>query len=271
MTKIHPTAIVAPGARLGADVVVGPYCVVGEHVELGDGVELVSHVVVEGHTRIGRGTRAYPFVSLGHPPQHLRYAGEPTRLEIGEGNVIREHVSMNTATAQGGGVTRVGNNNFFMVNTHVAHDCTVGSHVVMANNAVLGGHVTVGDYCVFGGNCAVHQFVRIGRYAMITGVCGVAEDVIPYGNAYPFYNNRASLAGLNLIGLKRRGISREQINTLRTAYRLLFAEEGSLKERVDDVAKIYAEHDAVMEIVEFIRADANRKICLPTTGRYVAS
>jgi UDP-N-acetylglucosamine acyltransferase len=154
-----------------------------------------------------------------------------------------------------------------MVNSHVAHDCTVGDNVVMANNAVLGGHVTVGDFSVFGGNCAVHQFVRIGRYTMISGACGVAEDVISYGYAYALYNSRASLAGLNLVGLKRRGFTREQIHTLRTAYRLLFAEEGTLKERLDDVAEMYRDNEAVMEIVNFIRADASRSICLPTTGR----
>jgi UDP-N-acetylglucosamine acyltransferase len=270
MAGAHATSVVAPGAKLGAGVTIGPYCIVGGNVELGDGVELASHVVVDGHTRIGPRTRVYPFASLGQGPQHLKYAGEPTRLEIGADNVIREYVTMNTGTVDGGGITTVGDRNFFMVNTHVAHDCNIGSHVVMANNAVLGGHVTVGDYCVFGGNCAVHQFVRIGRYAMVTGVCGVADDVIPYGNVYPFFNNRASLAGLNLIGLKRRGFSREQIQILRTAYRLLFAAEGSLEERLQDAIKMYRDHEAVMEIVDFIRARQSRNLCLPTTGRYIA-
>lgn len=265
--SVHSTAIVAPGARLGQGVSIGPYCIIGENAVLADNVTLDSHVVVAGHTSIGRNTRVYSFCSLGTPPQHLKYAGEPTRLVIGEGNVIREHVTMNTGTAQGGGITTVGDRNFFMVNTHVAHDCHVGSQVVMANNAVLGGHVTVGDFCVFGGNAAVHQFVRIGRYAMITGVAGVADDVIPYGFAYPLYNVRASLAGLNLVGLKRRGFARDDIRTLRTAYRLLFAEEGTLKERLDDVASMYGGHEAVMEIVNFIRVDTSRSICLPSTGR----
>jgi len=270
MAGIHATALVAPGAKLGERVAIGPYCIVGANVVLGDGVELVSHVLVDGHTSIGARSKVYPFASLGQGPQHLKYAGQPTRLEIGTDNVIREYVTMNTGTAEGGGVTSVGDGNFFMVNTHIAHDCQVGNHVVMANNAVLGGHVTVGDYCVFGGNCAVHQFVRIGRYAMITGVCGVADDVIPYGNVYPFFNNRASLAGLNLIGLKRRGFSREQIHTLRTAYRLLFAAEGSLEERLQDAAAMYRDHEAVIEIVDFINARSSRKLCLPTTGRYIA-
>jgi UDP-N-acetylglucosamine acyltransferase len=267
MADIHPTALVAPGALIGEGVRIGPYCTIGPDVVLGDGVELISHVVVAGHTRIGRKTRIFPFASIGHAPQHLKHAGEPTRLVVGEGNIIREHVTMNTGTVLGGGITTVGDGNFFMVNTHVAHDCHVGSQVVMANNAVLGGHVTVGDYAVFGGNCAVHQFVRIGRYAMISGVCGVADDVIPYGYAYARFNNRASLGGLNLVGLKRRGISREQIVMLRKAYRLLFADEGTLKERLDDVAEMYRGHEAVMEIVNYIRADAGRNICLPNTGR----
>jgi UDP-N-acetylglucosamine acyltransferase len=270
MSKVHATALVAPGAKLGEGVAIGPYCIVGPNVVLEEDVALASHVSVDGYTRIGARTRVYPFASLGQGPQHLKYAGEPTRLEIGADNVIREYVTMNTGTAEGGGVTAIGDRNFFMVNTHVAHDCRVGSHVVMANNAALGGHVSVGDYSVFGGNCAVHQFVRIGRYAMITGVCGVADDVIPYGNVYPFFNNRASLAGLNLIGLKRRGFTREQVQTLRTAYRLLFAAEGSLEERLQDVAGMYRENEAVMEIVEFIRSRASRSLCLPTTGRYVA-
>ena len=267
MAGIHATAVVTPGAKLGADVAIGPYCIVGGNAVLEDGVELVSHVVVDGHTRIGPRTKVYPFASLGQGPQHLKYAGEPTRLEIGAENMIREHVTMNTGTVQGGGITRVGDRNFFMVNSHVAHDCVVGNNVVMANNAVLAGHVTVGDYAVFGGNCAVHQFVRIGRYTMISGACGVAEDVIPYGYAYALYNSRASLAGLNLVGLKRRGFSRDHIHVLRTAYRLLFAEEGTLKERLEDVAEMYRDNDAVMEIFDFIRADAHRSICLPTTGR----
>lgn len=267
MTVVHPTAIVAPGAVLGDGVRIGPYCVVGPNVSLGEGVTLISHVVVDGHTSIGPDTRVYPFASLGHPPQHLKYAGEPTKLVIGARNIIREHVTMNTGTALGGGITTVGDQNFFMVNTHVAHDCHVGNQVVMANNAVLGGHVTVGDFAVFGGNCAVHQFVRIGRYAMISGVCGLTADMIPYGFAYARFNSRACLGGLNLVGIKRRGFSREQIQTLRTAYRLLFAEEGTLGERLGDVAEMYRDHEAVMEIVNFIRADTGRNICLPNTGR----
>lgn len=268
MTDIHPTAIVDPKARLGAGVSVGPFTTVGPNVELGDGVRLASHVVVGGHTRIGAGTAVYPFASLGLGPQHMAYKGEPTRLEIGANNIIREHVTMHTGTVAGGGLTVVGERNLVMVGCHVAHDCRVGSNTVMANASLLGGHVTIGDYVVLGGHCAVHQFVRIGRYAMISGMAGVADDVIPYGYAFGAYNPRAALVGLNLIGLKRRGFDRERIHTLRTAYRLLFAEEGTLQERMADVEELYGKDDAVAEILAFIRADAKRSLCLPTTGKF---
>ena len=268
MAGVHPTALVEPGAKLGAGVTVGPYCIVGANASLADGVELAAHVVVAGHTTIGARTRVFPFAALGTPPQHARYAGEPTRLVIGAENVIRESTTMNTGTVAGGGVTRVGDRNFFMTNSHVAHDCAVGSGVIMANNVALGGHVTVGDHVVFGGNCAVHQFVRIGRYGMISGVSGVTRDVIPYGSAIPFYNIRASLAGLNLVGLKRRGFSREQIRDMQRAYRTLFEDEaGTLEQRREAVAAQFAGNEAVMEIVEFLRAKSHRGFCVPTTGR----
>ncbi len=258
--EIHPTAIVEKGVRLGARVRIGPYCVIGGNVALGDDVELVSHVVIAGHTTIGEKTKVYPFASLGHPPQDLKYKGEPTRLVIGSHNVIREHVTMNPGTAGGGSLTQVGSHGLFMVAIHIAHDCRVGDYVVMANNATLGGHVHVGDFAVLGGLCAVHQYVRIGRYAMIGGMSGVENDVIPYGSVM---GDRARLSGLNIIGLKRRGFSREDIHNLRTAYRLLFAQEGTMAERLDDVAGLYAQSQAVMDLVEFIRADSARAICQP--------
>jgi UDP-N-acetylglucosamine acyltransferase len=268
MTAIHPTAIVDPGARLGSGVTVGPYCTVGANVVLGDDVRLASHVVVDGHTTIGAGTAVYPFASLGLGPQHVAYKGEPTRLVVGPHNIIREHVTMHTGTVAGGGLTEVGERNLIMVGCHVAHDCHVGSNIVMANASLLGGHVTIGDFVVLGGHCAVHQFVRIGRYAMISGMAGVADDVIPYGYAFGVYNPRAALVGLNLVGLKRRGFDRDRLHTLRTAYRLLFAEEGTLQERMADVDELYGKDDAVAEILAFIRADAKRSICLPTTGKF---
>jgi UDP-N-acetylglucosamine acyltransferase len=260
MTTIHPTAIVEPGAKLGEDVRIGPYCIVGPNVELGDGVELIAHVVLGGHTRIGAGSKIYPFASLGHPPQDLKYKGEPSALLIGANNVIREHVTMNPGTAGGGMVTRVGNNGLFMASAHVAHDCKVGNNVIMANNATLAGHVEVGDFAILGGLSAVQQFVRIGPHAMIGGMSGVESDVIPYGLVK---GDRARLSGLNTIGLKRRGFSRNDIHDLRTAYRLLFAQEGTMGERVEDVASIYGQNNPVMEMVEFIRADSSRAICQP--------
>lgn len=261
MPDIHPTAVVDGGARIGANVTVGPYSIVGAEVELADGVTVMSHVVVDGRTSIGANTKVYPFASIGLAPQDLKYKGEPSRLEIGCNNIVREHVTLHGGTEGGGTVTRVGNNCLFMVACHVAHDCRIGDHVVMVNNATLGGHVTVGDWAILGGLAAVHQFVRIGRHAMVGGISGVENDVIPYGSVT---GNRARLQGLNIIGLKRRGFSRDDIHTLRNAYRLLFAQEGTIGERLADVAELFHGNAAVMEIVDFIRAESQRSICQPT-------
>ena len=261
MPDIHPTAVVDGGARVGADVTIGPYCIVGGEAELANGVTLMSHVVVNGRTSIGANTKVYPFASIGLAPQDLKYKGEPSRLEIGCNNIIREHVTMHGGTEGGGMVTRVGNNCLFMVACHVAHDCRIGDHVVMVNNATLGGHVMVGDWAILGGLAAVHQYVRIGRHAMVGGLSGVESDVIPYGSVT---GNRARLQGLNIIGLKRRGISRDDIHTLRNAYRLLFAQEGTMAERLEDVAELFHDNRAVMEIIDFIRTESQRSICQPT-------
>ena len=263
MTEIHPTAIVEPGAQLGENVEIGPFCLVGGAAELGDGVRLVSHAIVTGRTRIGANTDIYPFACIGHRPQDLKYKGEASRLEIGCNNVIRESVTMNPGTEGGGMLTRVGNNCLFMVGAHVAHDCSIGNHVIMANNATLAGHVLVADHAIIGGLAAVHQFCRIGRHAIVGGMSGVEHNVIPYGSVL---GNRAQLSGLNIIGMKRRGVSREDIHTLRTAYRLLFAEEGTMAERLDDVDEMYGDNPMVMEIVAFIRDDSPRAICQPKVG-----
>ena len=263
MTAIHPTAIVESGASIGADAVIGPYCVVGADVALADGVQLLSHAVITGRTKIGEGTRIYPFASIGHPPQDLKYKGEASTLEIGRNNVIREYVTMNPGTQGGGMVTKVGDNCLFMVGCHVAHDCIVGNHVIMANNATLGGHVQIGDHAVLGGLCAIHQFVRIGPYAMIGGMSGVEQDVIPYGSVM---GDRARLSGLNIVGMKRHGISRENIHALRTAYRLLFAQEGALNERLDDAIEMFSGNTPVMEIVNFMRAESVRGVCQAKAG-----
>jgi UDP-N-acetylglucosamine acyltransferase len=260
MTQIHPSAIVSPEAKLGQDVEIGPFCTVGPKVQLGDGVRLVSHVVVDGATAIGAGTQVYPFAFLGGAPQHLAHKGEDTRLVIGERNTIREHVTMHTGTVGGGGVTTVGSDSLYMVGAHVAHDCVIGDRVTFANNATLGGHVVIGDFVFMGGLSAVHQFTRIGRYSFVGGGGVVTKDIIPYGSVW---GNHAHLEGLNLVGLKRRGFTREAINALRAAYRLLFADEGTFQERLDDVVEAHAGTPEVMEIVDFIRAEANRPLCLP--------
>jgi UDP-N-acetylglucosamine acyltransferase len=260
MPKIHPTAIVAPGARLADDVAIGPYCVIGEHVCLGPGVSLSAHVVVEGRTTIGAGTRIFPFASIGFEPQDLKYRGEESSLEIGSNNTIREYVTMNPGTIGGGMVTRVGSNSLFMVGVHIAHDCQVGDGVVMANNATLAGHVVIEDHAILGGLSAVHQFCRIGRHAMVGGLTAVVRDVIPYGQAT---GDRARLAGINIVGMQRSGFTREDINGLRNAYQILFADEGTLVERVDEIAERFAGNGPVADIVAFIRADSSRAICQP--------
>lgn len=259
-TAIHPTAIVAPETKLGRDVQIGPYCIVGSEVTLGDGVRLHSHVVVDGRTTIGENTAIYPFASIGPQPQDLKYHGEASELIVGARNQIREHVTMNPGTEGGRMETRVGDDCLFMIGTHIAHDCVIGNHVIMANNATLGGHVEIGDYAIIGGLAAVHQFVRIGAHSMVGGMSGIEQDLIPYGSAM---GERARLRGLNLVGLQRRNFSREDIQTLRTAYRLMFAPEGTLSERIDDVVGLYGESSPVMEIVEFIRAETSRAVLQP--------
>lgn len=260
MPNIHPTAIVDPKAQLAETVAIGPFCVVGANVVLGDQVELLSHVVIEGRTTIGEGTRIFPFASIGHQPQDLKYHGEPSSLVIGANNQIREYVTIQPGTEGGGMLTKVGDNCLFMASAHVAHDCIVGNNVIMANNATLAGHVTVGDFAFCGGLSAVHQFVRIGRHAMIGGMSGVEADVIPFGMVI---GNRAHLNGLNIVGLKRRGFSRDDIHTLRNAYRLMFAPEGTLQERLADVEEQFKENPVVMEIIAFIRDESSRSLCTP--------
>ena len=260
MSNIHPTAIVDSKAEIGNDVKIGPYSVIGPDVKLAAGVEIMSHVVVAGRTSIGEATRIFPFPSLGHQPQDLKYGGEPSRLEIGARNVIREHVTMNPGTEGGGMLTRVGNDCLFMVGSHVAHDCMIGDHVILVNSATLGGHVSIDEWAIIGGLAAVHQFVRIGKHSMVGGKTGVEHDVIPYGTVM---GNRARLEGLNLVGLKRRGFSRELIHDIRKAYRMIFAVEGTMAERLQDVIEDFSENEPVMDIVSFIQSDSSRRICQP--------
>lgn len=259
-SAIHPTSIVEDGAQIADGVSIGPFCTVGPNAKLGAGTKLVSHVVVAGHTELGADNIVYPFAMLGGPPQHTAYRGEDTRLVIGDRNIIREHATMNIGTVNGGGVTQVGSDGFFMIESHVGHDCAVGDHVILTKQATLGGHCQIGDFVIVGGLAAVHQFTRVGRHAMIGGLAAVVKDVIPYGSVW---GNHAHLEGLNLVGLKRRGFSRETINTMRAAYRLLFADEGTFQERLDDTVETYSDCAEVMEIIDFIRADASRPLCLP--------
>ncbi|MBL8550750.1 MAG: acyl-ACP--UDP-N-acetylglucosamine O-acyltransferase [Hyphomonadaceae bacterium] len=258
--KIHPTAIVDRSAELGPDVEVGPWCFIGPKVRIGARTRLIASVHIEALTTLGEDNVVYPFGMLGGPPQDLSYKGEPTTLEIGDRNTLREHVAMHRGTVRGRSVTRVGNGGYFMGQSHVAHDCIVGDNVIFAQGAVLGGHVQVGEQVIIGGLAAVHQYGRIGRHAFIGGLSAVVADVIPYGSAFGVH---AHLAGLNVIGLKRRNFTREQIHDLRAAYRLLFAEEGTFQERLADAEHLYAQQPEVMEIVAFIQAEANRPICMP--------
>jgi len=262
MAQVHFSSIVEDGARLGAEVTIGPFCHVGPHAVLGDGVDLKSHVVIAGHTHIGDAVRIFPFASIGHAPQDLKYRGEPSRLTIGARTVIREQVTINPGTEGGGMLTSIGDNCLIMACAHVGHDCRVGHNVILVNNATLGGHVSVGDHAILGGLSAVHQWVRIGPHAMLGGLSGLENDLIPFGSAL---GDRARLGGLNLVGLKRRGFEREAIHRLRAAYRMLFSEEGTLMERVADVAQMFADEPLVSEVVDFIRAGSDRALCTPRT------
>jgi UDP-N-acetylglucosamine acyltransferase len=261
--SIHPTAIVEDGAKLGENVRIGPYCLVGAEVTLGDGCELISHVVVAGRTTIGPRARIFPFASIGHQPQDLKYKGEPSTLTIGADCLIREGVTMNPGTQGGGMKTAVGDRCAFLANSHVGHDCQVGDNVIFSNNVMLAGHCTIGHFAILGGGSAVVQFSRMGAHSFIGGMSALENDLIPYGMAV---GNRAHLSGLNLVGLQRRGFPREQIHSLRRAYRLLFADEGTLMERVEDVAAEFSEHPIVQEIVAFIRAGGKRALCTPREG-----
>jgi len=265
MPTIHPTAIVDPKASIADSVEIGPYCVVGADVELGEGVQLLSHVCVDGRTTIGAGTRIYPFASVGLPPQDLKYKGEQSRLEIGRNCTIREHVTVNPGTEGGGMLTRIGDNVNLMIGAHVAHDCLIGNNCIIVNNVLLGGHVEIDDHVVIGGGAAVHQFVRIGKHAMIGGLSGVENDVIPYGTVM---GNRARLEGLNIVGIKRRGFKRDDIHALRGAYKMLFLDtQGSvMADRLREVEAAYAGSEPVRDVLSFLEASGSRAICRPAEG-----
>lgn len=258
---IHSTAVIAPGATLGAGVRIGAYSVVGPRVVLGDNVTLHSHVVVEGNTVVGEGTTIFPFASIGHPPQDKKFAGEDTKLIIGRNNTIREHVTMNPGTAGGGAITQVGDNNLFMASAHIAHDCIVGNNCILANNATVAGHVIIGDGAIIGGMSAIHQFVRIGSFAFIGGMSGVDKDVIPFGTVK---GERASLDGLNLVGLKRRNVERERIHALRHVFKELFTnKEGTLNDRANLLRDKYKDSPEASALIDFVLTDTDRAFCTP--------
>jgi UDP-N-acetylglucosamine acyltransferase len=248
---IDGSARIEAGAVIGRDVSIGPYCTIGPHVTVGDGCRLLAHVNLTGHTTIGARTVIRPFASLGSPPQSFSYRGGPTELVIGADCDIREGVTMNTGTEEGGGVTSVGDHCFLMVGAHIGHDCKVGNHVVFANNVLLAGHVTIGDYVVFGGGVAVRQFVRIGDGAMIVGLSGVRADLIPWGMAQ---GPLAHLVGLNVVGMRRRGLAKADIHRVRAAYRALFFGDGDFRARLERVAGEYGGDAQVDKMIDFIRA-----------------
>jgi UDP-N-acetylglucosamine acyltransferase len=248
---IDASARIEAGAAIGQNVSIGPYCTIGPHVNVGDGCRLHAHVNLTGHTTIGARTVIHPFASLGSAPQSVKYRGGPTRLVVGADCDIREGVTLNTGTEDDRGVTQVGDRCFLMVGAHVAHDCLVGNDVVFANNVVLGGHVTVGDNVMFGGGVAVRQFVRIGEGAMIVGLSGVRADLIPWGMAH---GPLAHLVGLNVVGMRRSGVSKAEILLVRRAYEALFFGEGEFRARLDRVEREYGGDARVRKIIDFIRA-----------------
>ena len=260
---IHPSSYVDANAQLDDGVTIGPLCVVGGNVKLGKNVELVSQVNLAGHTHIGDDCQLFPFVSMGHPPQDFKHKGGHVSITIGARNVFRELVNIHPGTDAGRAETRIGDDCYFMVGSHLAHEGQVGNKVVISNGAQIGGAVTIGDHAILGGLCAVHQHTRIGAHAFVGGMATVTTDVIPYGSVV---GNTAHLAGLNVIGLKRRGFDRSAVRDLRSAYRLLFAQEGTFAERLEDTAHLYKNHELVMEIVGFIRNQDKRPICLPRHG-----
>jgi UDP-N-acetylglucosamine acyltransferase len=260
--QIHASSAIEHGAVIGKGVKIGPFCHVGAHVVLGDGVELKSHAVVAGRTKIGARTIVFPFASIGHQPQDLKYNGEPSTLTIGDDCIIRESVIIHPGTEGGGMKTVIGNRCAFLGNSHIGHDCIIGDNVIFSHAAMAAGHCVISDFAIISGGAAVIQFARIGQHAFVGAMSGLENDLIPYGMAV---GNRAHLQGLNIIGLKRRGFPQSEIHTLRRAYRLLFAAEGTLMERVDDVASEFKGVASVHEILEFIRGGttSKRSLCTP--------
>ena len=263
---IHASSVIAPGAIIGAGCVIGPFCTIGPDVVLEEGVELLSHVVIEGRTRIGAGARLSAYASVGLAPQDMKYKGEPTGVELGARSQLREHVTIHRGSVGGDGITRVGADCLLMACSHVGHDSQVGDRVILANNVMLGGHVRLGEQCFLGGGAAIHQMVRIGRQAMVGGLAGVTNDVPPFSNVFGL---PARLVGLNVVGLRRRGFSRENLHALRAAFRLLFRDPGTFAARLDAAAQRFAGDALVEEVIAFLRSgDRKRELIRP--GRMAA-
>jgi len=259
--KIHQSAIIDPKAKISNNVEIGPFCVIGANVKIDEGTIIKSHVVIEGFTKIGKNNVIYPFTTIGQIPQDLKFAGEESRIEIGDNNQIREHVTIHPGTKDDNMLTKIGNNCLLMIGTHIAHDCVVGNNVILANNATLAGHVHVGDFAIIGGLSAVHQFVRIGNNAMIGGMSGVEHDVIPYSAVM---GTRANLAGLNIIGLKRKNFAREEIHSLRAFYKELFEnKEGNLQSRILELKTKYQDKELVKNVIDFLQIETSRAILKP--------
>ena len=256
---IHHTSIIDSNAKISNDVEIGPYCVIGPNVEIGSNTKLYSHISIKGNTKIGKNNEIFPFVSIGTPPQDLKYKGEKNSIIIGDNNKLREYVNINPGTFQGGTVTKIGNNNLLMVYCHVAHDCNLGDNIVLANNVQVGGHVTIEDNAIVGGSCAIHQFSRIGKLAMVGGMTGVLSDVIPFGLSL---GNRNNLVGLNLIGLRRAKFSNDDIKILQKFYDEIFSNQN-FRSNIDNLNADLKDNKYVKIIIDFINSDKKRPISLP--------
>ena len=262
---IHSTTVIHPTAQISENVSIGPYSVIGPNVKIGNNTIIHSHVVIDGYTKIGADNQIHPFSVIGSNPQHLKFSGEITELIIGNNNIIREHVTIHPGTEIGTKKTIIGNNGFFMVGCHVAHDCVVGNNVVFVNNAVIGGHVIISDFVYLGGQSAVHQFCRIGKHAIIGAGTTIDGDVIPFTSVV---GSRGHLSGLNLVGLKRRSFSKEETKTLRNVYRLLFAPEGTFNERLAEVKETYSKNLLIKEILSFLSKSSNRPLVHPKLDKF---
>jgi len=256
---IHKTAIINSKAKISSNVKIGAYSIIGPHVEIDNDVVIQSHVIISGHTIIGKNNRIYPMASIGSDPQDLKYKDEKTTLMIGDNNTVREHVTINTGTIQGGGTTKVGNNNLIMIGAHIAHDCIIGNNIVMANNSAVAGHAEIEDFVIIGAKCGVQQFTRIGKMAMIGGMTGVSRDVIPYGLST---GNRNLLNGINIIGLRRDKVQNKEIIGLTEAYKEIFKSKN-LNENLSKLNGKFKNNILVKEVLEFINKEKKRPICTP--------